>query len=289
MAIKESAFLDVDAIPLGTNFAKVLHEEVVKCGVLLAVIGPNWPDARDEEGNRRLDDPTDFVRIEIAAALQRDIPVIPILLDGARIPKANQLPEALKELSSRNGLDVRHASFHDDIERLISGLQDKLGQAGGPEGVDLREGGVSEVLTKNSVRGAPTHLSSVIRQYAKEIHDQLGYLPTWLPTAPVKVGDVGTVEQGIFTIMGTLSDFGIAFTDQVHPEKADPGQAGLKAPLTARIRAVFTVGCMASKGDTGAAGVYHRGCNQPGCITSGMSFDGWPTTRAAERPAAPAC
>src|SRR5262245_25534969 len=80
-------FMDVDAIPLGTNFAKVLHEEVAKCGVLLAVIGPNWSDARDKDGKRRLDDPNDFVRIEIAAALQRNIPVIPILLDGARIPK----------------------------------------------------------------------------------------------------------------------------------------------------------------------------------------------------------
>ena len=66
-------FMDVDAIPLGSNFEKVLHEEVAKCGVLLAVIGPNWSDVRDENGNRRLDDPKDFVRIEIAAALQRDI------------------------------------------------------------------------------------------------------------------------------------------------------------------------------------------------------------------------
>src|SRR5262249_42413621 len=81
-------FMDVDAIPLGTNFSKVLHEEVAKCGVLLAVIGPDWSDARDEHGNRRLDDPNDFVRIEIAAALQRNIPVIPVLLEGARIPKA---------------------------------------------------------------------------------------------------------------------------------------------------------------------------------------------------------
>ena len=84
-------FMDVDAIPLGTYFSKVLREEVAKCGVLLAVIGPNWLDARDEHGNRRLDDPNDFVRIEIAAALQRDIPVIPILLDNAKIPKASQL------------------------------------------------------------------------------------------------------------------------------------------------------------------------------------------------------
>ena len=84
-------FMDVDTIPLGTNFEEVLHEEVAKCGVLLAVIGPNWSDARDEDGKRRLDDPNDFVRLEIAAALQRDIPVIPILLDNAKIPKASQL------------------------------------------------------------------------------------------------------------------------------------------------------------------------------------------------------
>jgi hypothetical protein len=84
---RDLLFMDVDAIPLGLNFVKVLHEEVAKCNVLLAVIGPNWLSARDDQGNRRLDDPHDFVRVEIAAALQRDIPVIPILLDGAKVPR----------------------------------------------------------------------------------------------------------------------------------------------------------------------------------------------------------
>ena len=144
-------FMDVDAIPLGTNFSKVLHEEVAKCGVLLAVIGPNWPDARDGEGKRRLDDPNDFVHIEVAAALHRDIPVIPILLDGSRIPKASELPDDLKELASRNGLDVRHASFHQDMDRLIGALKKQLGQAGGPKRVDLVEENVSE-LTQSHVR-----------------------------------------------------------------------------------------------------------------------------------------
>jgi len=74
---RDLLFMDVDAIPLGVNFSKILREEVAKCGVLLAVIGPKWLDARDKNGNRRLEDPSDFVRIEIAAALQRDIPVIP--------------------------------------------------------------------------------------------------------------------------------------------------------------------------------------------------------------------
>ena len=116
-------FMDVDAIPLGVNFVKVLRDEVAKCDVLLALIGPNWLNVRDEEGNRRLDNPSDFLRIEIATALQRDIPVIPILLDGARMPKASQLPKDLEELSARNGLDIRHASFHPDMDKLIRGLK----------------------------------------------------------------------------------------------------------------------------------------------------------------------
>jgi hypothetical protein len=131
---RDLVFMDVDAIPLGTNFSKVLHEEVAKCGVLLAVIGPNWLDARDEHGNRRLDNPNDFVRIEIAAALQRNIPVIPILLEGARIPKTTQLPEDLKELALRNGMDIRHASFQDDMNRLIRGLKGQADQAGAGDG-----------------------------------------------------------------------------------------------------------------------------------------------------------
>ena len=129
---RDLLFMDVDAIPLGMNFVKVLHEEVAKCGVLLAVIGPNWLDLRDEDGNRRLDNPNDFVRIEIAAALQRDIPVIPILLKGARVPKAAHLPKDLEELALRNGLDVRHASFQTDLNRLIRELKGQLGQASAP-------------------------------------------------------------------------------------------------------------------------------------------------------------
>jgi hypothetical protein len=116
-------FMDVDNVPLGVNFAKTLHDEVAKCEVLLAVIGRNWLSAQDDEGKRRLDNPDDFVRIEIATALRRNIRVIPILLDGATVPKANELPEELKELALRNGLDVRHTSFHNDMNRLIRSLK----------------------------------------------------------------------------------------------------------------------------------------------------------------------
>ena len=171
---RDLVFMDVDAIPLGTNFTKVLHEEVAKCGVLLAVIGPNWPDARDEHGNRRLDDPNDFVRIEIAAALQRNVPVIPILLDGATIPKANQLPEDLKELASRNGMEIRHASFHDDMNRLIRGLKGQVDQAGAAEGVHLAGGDASEFPTKTRVAQGQDGLWGFLRD--KRNQQVLGWL-----------------------------------------------------------------------------------------------------------------
>jgi hypothetical protein len=118
-----NVFMDVDGVPLGADFVERLQQEVSGCDALLAVIGPRWLDIVDEAGDRRLDDPNDFVRVEIAAALQRDIPVIPILLDGTRIPRIDRLPEDLKHLSRRNGLDVRQASFHSDVGRLIRELK----------------------------------------------------------------------------------------------------------------------------------------------------------------------
>jgi formylglycine-generating enzyme required for sulfatase activity len=115
--------MDVDTIPLGADFVKVLDEEIATCSVLLAIISPGWVDDRDENGDRRLEKPNDFVRIEISTALKRDIPVIPILLEGARVPMADQLPDDLKELALRQGLEVRHASFASDMDRLISRLK----------------------------------------------------------------------------------------------------------------------------------------------------------------------
>jgi formylglycine-generating enzyme required for sulfatase activity len=124
---RDLLFMDVDAIPLGADFVRVLSDEVAKCDVLLAIVGSHWIDARDEYGNLRLESETDFVRIEIAAALKRDIPIIPILLEGTRMPQPEQLPDDLKPLARRQALDVRHASFHADVNKLIRGLRGLLG------------------------------------------------------------------------------------------------------------------------------------------------------------------
>jgi hypothetical protein len=120
---RNQLFMDVDNIPLGVNFARLLQDEVARCDVLLAVIGRSWLSARGDDGKRRLDNSDDFVRTEIAAALRRNIPVIPVLVDGAALPKADDLPEGLKDLAVCNALDLRHASFGGDINTLIRGLK----------------------------------------------------------------------------------------------------------------------------------------------------------------------
>jgi len=89
----DQVFMDVDTIAPGLDFAEVITEAVSTCEVLLAVIGPRWLDAKDEDGQRRLEDPDDIVRLEIAAALERNIRVIPILVEGAQMPRLQQLPD----------------------------------------------------------------------------------------------------------------------------------------------------------------------------------------------------
>ena len=121
-------FMDVDNIPVGVDFEGHLKSQVAACDAMVAVIGPNWLDARDETGRRRLDNPEDFVTIEIAAAIARNIPVIPVLLDGARMPKASQLPDSLKLLARRQAFGVRHAHFGQDAESLIAKMKVALGQ-----------------------------------------------------------------------------------------------------------------------------------------------------------------
>ncbi|MES1163317.1 MAG: CzcE family metal-binding protein, partial [Rhizobacter sp.] len=92
------------------------------CGVLLAVIGKNWLSVVDKEGKRRLDDPYDFVRLETASALKRDIPVIPVLVHDAGMPRAEQLPDDLKELAFRNSVELTHARWSSDVQLLIKAL-----------------------------------------------------------------------------------------------------------------------------------------------------------------------
>ena len=119
---EQSVFMDVAAIEPGRDFRKVIDEQVASCGVLLALIGKGWLDARDQAGRRRLDDPLDFVRLETAAALKRDIPVVPVLVQGAGMPRADQLPEDLANLAFRNAIELTHARWESDLTVLGKAL-----------------------------------------------------------------------------------------------------------------------------------------------------------------------
>jgi hypothetical protein len=122
-------FMDID-MDLGINFVEEIEKNVESCDALIAVIGRRWLTSSDEEGRRRLDNPGDYVRLEIGTALKRGIRVIPVLVDGASIPPSGQLPEDLKPLAFRNALNVSHDRFRADAERLIGavelGLEDAL-------------------------------------------------------------------------------------------------------------------------------------------------------------------
>jgi tetratricopeptide (TPR) repeat protein len=141
----DAVFTDVDNIALGVDFRAVLDETVSQCQVLLAVIGSEWLTVRDQEGQLRLQDPADFVRIEIESALKRNIPVIPLLVAGAKMPAEEELPESLRALAFRNGIQIRPApDFGVDMARLIKNLQQHFAAMGsvseaGP-GIDLTEG-----------------------------------------------------------------------------------------------------------------------------------------------------
>jgi hypothetical protein len=117
-------FMDVDNIPPGEDFVEVLENAVSSCSAVVAVIGSEWLSATDvKTGLRRLDNPNDFVRIELAAALANNIRVIPVLVDGADMPSEVELPDVLKRLARRNALEVRHESFNGDSAKLISALE----------------------------------------------------------------------------------------------------------------------------------------------------------------------
>jgi HKD family nuclease len=130
-----SVFRDVYDIPAGSDFRAVLEQETGRCDFLLVIIGPQWVGITNDKGKRRLDDPDDFARIEVEAGLKRPgTRVIPVLVEGAAMPRPEELPESLRDLCFRNAVTVRDdPDFPTDMERLLR---------------QLRPGGVAGLLRK---------------------------------------------------------------------------------------------------------------------------------------------
>ena len=115
-------FRDKNSIAPGEDWTKAIEEGLTGSVVVLALIGPNWATARDEAGNRRLDDSTDWNRIELERALNQHSRIIPLLVDNAKIPAESELPESLKPLFRSNALKLRDDDWESDIDRLVRPL-----------------------------------------------------------------------------------------------------------------------------------------------------------------------
>lgn len=145
-------FKDVDSVDLGDDFAEVITTAVGSCDVLLALIGDRWLSITDDTGRRRLDDPDDFVRLEIETALARGIRVIPILVGGARIPRAEELPPSVAKLARRQALELSPSRFEFDTNRLLKVLDQTLAD-------------VQAKAAGDSAQATPTETNETVRDH----------------------------------------------------------------------------------------------------------------------------
>lgn len=118
----ERVFRDIDSLAPGTLFADRLRRSVAECDAFIVLVGPSWL-AVDPEGRRRLDDPADFVRLEIEAALERRNPVFPVLVEGARMPAASDLPPSVASIASSNAIEIADRHFSADVQRLLVAIR----------------------------------------------------------------------------------------------------------------------------------------------------------------------
>jgi hypothetical protein len=119
---QDRVFLDAVTLQPGQDFAAAIHEKVAFCDALVVVIGPRWVDSRTADGRRRLDDPDDWVRLEIASALSEEVRVIPALVNGAALPDARQLPAPIAGLTNHQVIELRPTQLAGDFDRLERAL-----------------------------------------------------------------------------------------------------------------------------------------------------------------------
>jgi hypothetical protein len=158
---EDQIFMDIDTIAPGDDFGEVIAEAVAKCDVLLAVIGKEWTTVKDERGRRKLSNAADWVRLEIEAALNRKIPVVPVLVDRAAMPKKAELPKSMEKLAHRNAIALSDSRWRDDVGRLLTSLKKREGAKIKADLPDTRrtpreQGGTTKRETKTSSTAAPS-------------------------------------------------------------------------------------------------------------------------------------
>lgn len=122
----EHVFQDIDSIRPGDDFVEVLTRTLASCRVVLVIMGPGWATTTDSRSRRRLDDPHDFVRLEVESAIRSRTPIIPVLIDGAAMPRPEDLPPSLVTLARRHAVEISHTRFKYDVGKLISAVERHL-------------------------------------------------------------------------------------------------------------------------------------------------------------------
>jgi hypothetical protein len=115
-----TVFMDIDTIPIGEDFTEVVREALSDCDIMLTLIGLSWLDASDKAGKRRLDDPGDYLRVELEHALRTQIRLIPVLIQGAGMPEGRELPQSLVELAHRNAFELSDRRWRADVDTLCN-------------------------------------------------------------------------------------------------------------------------------------------------------------------------
>lgn len=240
----ENVFMDLDTIGPGEDFVEVIDDALKNCDCVLVVIGPRWLHA-EREGQRRLDDPADYLRIEVEHSLARAPRVIPVLVQGADMPGSRDLPEAIRTLARRNAFDLSDSRWRLDVQRLIDALEDIEVTLG------IRVPATQSARTPVTIAPPPSppqqpveaappwvaeHIGRIVAALALVVVVALGAFfvakggaPT--PTLPVPSGiAVGTGTPGTPTTTGTAATPGTPPPATATSGPATPGTPGTPQP-----------------------------------------------------------
>jgi hypothetical protein len=160
----EQVFMDIDTISPGENFVERIEETMSTCDVVVALVGRGWLSATDEKGGRRLDDPEDFVRLELESAVERKVPLVPTLVHGARMPDRDDLPESLHPVALRQAIELHDTSWDADVARLIGVFERLARRAQPPAREDVAPARPGEASGSAKTRRRPSitlHLPTV--------------------------------------------------------------------------------------------------------------------------------
>ncbi len=203
----DAVFMDVAGIKPGADFRKAIEENVSSCGVFLAMVGPTWATIANADGKRRLEDPNDFVALEIGSALKREVPVIPVLVHDAKMPSAELLPEALKPFAYRNSVELTHARWSSDVALLIEALK--------------------AYVTPKVAPQLPVHATVPVQLPAP--HPPSGSAKPAASGNKMRTGMIAGVAAAVLLVIGLVNYFATSTKpapDPNHPDVAVPSTAG---------------------------------------------------------------